>query len=1027
MEKVALSLSPGSLVTILGLLKNFYDSEIFSELIKEYYNTDTTVSVAAIRASASLGNEVSIPHLYKILEKGNNEQQLAAIDALAEIRAPSSVDVLYKNFNTLTINEQRLHIINALNKILPTHEKVRQLNRQLVDNTHLSADLRASAVKGLLETGDIDAIKKIARAEGGRIREEIIAEIIGRSEDEVGAFLGDFDGNTQEFSAKELGLLLCAYIIHVKRPENKYILEKVKKGKLITVRALLHSLLRYEGKFSYPLNIFKTLLILPYYNNDTEACNGKCLEKIVAFITDEQPFQINELSVITLAHLEALFNNVKKNFISVSNVTQKEMLLMVVLANLLERYGNEVLLLDLKEYLRGSMRFTRAELVENIRIALKDATEEEKYRFHACLPLMNLQKKSRNMQVINVLNRIDFNRPFKLRRLNRFIRLAGLLKVKTVIKLLQSILAFARKEHIPFLEETSVVTLCQLYDKTTVDEAQAYFSHLGKNLSSLKGYIRGARFLAPGQYIRNLVDLLLKSSTPDEVKKLTLDSLQEMELHRIKGIYLVLLRLVVKAGLKPVLRQKLGEIITACADPGVFQFLLDLTAEKDAFLKSLAVKTLGHVARRNKNMPREPLISRFYTLLDDPDNGIRQEALVALIALGDDYATEVLGDYFKGKMVKEAPAVLHKLEHPFSNEVISLLLKAVVINNEPLQNTLREVLEELVNGRYAEQIRNVLLEILKRNRENSLTAVERQSAGRAGETTVTEQSKKEFIFKRENTQILTVFFIDIAHYTEKSSLIDTTALMSLIQAFEGIVIPIIRRFNGTLIKTMGDGMLAVFKHPLNAILAGLEIQIKIAAYDQFKVEQEKFQVRVGINTGVVIRKQGDIFGDVVNIASRMETAANPGDIMITYSTYNEIKPYARCTELGKLNIKGIHEPMTAYLVQGMKPEYSYLPQVDEPGNPPVSEAQESETVEGLKQSLFSPRFLIPEHLQFGKELLQDVGERFGQISTAVEEIVWDYQEEYEFKKYLQQKWDELLQVWQKHDAGPGRSTESTVL
>ncbi|MEJ2663703.1 MAG: HEAT repeat domain-containing protein [Spirochaetia bacterium] len=101
MEKVALSLSPGSLVTILGLLKNFYDAEIFSELIKEYYNTDTTVSVAAVRASASLGNEVSIPHLYKILEKGNNEQQLAAIDALAEIRAPSSVDVLYKNFNTL--------------------------------------------------------------------------------------------------------------------------------------------------------------------------------------------------------------------------------------------------------------------------------------------------------------------------------------------------------------------------------------------------------------------------------------------------------------------------------------------------------------------------------------------------------------------------------------------------------------------------------------------------------------------------------------------------------------------------------------------------------------------------------------------------------------------------------------------------------------------------------------------------------------------------------------------------------------
>jgi class 3 adenylate cyclase len=371
--------------------------------------------------------------------------------------------------------------------------------------------------------------------------------------------------------------------------------------------------------------------------------------------------------------------------------------------------------------------------------------------------------------------------------------------------------------------------------------------------------------------------------------------------------------------------------------------------------------------------------------------------------------------------------VLRKLEKPLSSEVISLLLKTLVIDDEALQEVLREVLGGEVNGRYAEQIRNILLELLKYRPQTIQAGTAKSSAAELTDNTMVDRPKKEFIFKRENTQILTVFFIDIASYTEKSSLIDTTTLMSLIESFEGIVIPIIRGLNGTLIKTMGDGMLSVFKHPLNAIISALQIQDKIAQYDQYRVEQEKFQVRIGINTGVVIRKEGDVFGDVVNIASRMETAANPGDIMITYSTYNEIKSYVNCTELGKLNIKGKQQPMTAYLVQGMKPEYSYLPQVNGNEKQPSGDGKAGEAVVGLKQSLFSPCFTIPEKLRFGKDLLRDVGKRFGDISTAVEEIVWDYQEEYEFKRYLQQKWDELILIWQKRDSGADQGLSGAAL
>ena len=174
------------------------------------------------------------------------------------------------------------------------------------------------------------------------------------------------------------------------------------------------------------------------------------------------------------------------------------------------------------------------------------------------------------------------------------------------------------------------------------------------------------------------------------------------------------------------------------------------------------------------------------------------------------------------------------------------------------------------------------------------------------------QAKLEFKFRRENTQVLTVFFIDIAGYTERSSTVDMSSLMKLIKAFEEIVGTSIAEHRGSIVKKMGDGILAVFKHPLNATMAALEVQKKIGDYSSMRVEQEKFQARIGLNTGQVIRKDNDIFGEVVNVASRMQSAATPGDVLLTEATFQEIRDYVRCTELGKIQVKGIKEAITAY-------------------------------------------------------------------------------------------------------------------
>ena len=78
-------------ITLLSSLNNFYDEETFALLIKEFYNSDIDISLTAIKSSESLGNEIAIPHIYKISEKGVLKQKVEEIKNLTEIKATSSI------------------------------------------------------------------------------------------------------------------------------------------------------------------------------------------------------------------------------------------------------------------------------------------------------------------------------------------------------------------------------------------------------------------------------------------------------------------------------------------------------------------------------------------------------------------------------------------------------------------------------------------------------------------------------------------------------------------------------------------------------------------------------------------------------------------------------------------------------------------------------------------------------------------------------------------------------------------------
>ena len=114
---------------------------------------------------------------------------------------------------------------------------------------------------------------------------------------------------------------------------------------------------------------------------------------------------------------------------------------------------------------------------------------------------------------------------------------------------------------------------------------------------------------------------------------------------------------------------------------------------------------------------------------------------------------------------------------------------------------------------------------------------------------------------------------------------------------------------GRLIKTTGDGALAEFASPSAAVRCAVEIQESIAS------GRSSFRLRIGVNLGeVIVGADGDLFGDGINIAVRLEGVADPGGVLISEKVYSEVegKLDAGFEDRGEQQLKNIAKPVRAF-------------------------------------------------------------------------------------------------------------------
>jgi formylglycine-generating enzyme required for sulfatase activity/class 3 adenylate cyclase len=131
-----------------------------------------------------------------------------------------------------------------------------------------------------------------------------------------------------------------------------------------------------------------------------------------------------------------------------------------------------------------------------------------------------------------------------------------------------------------------------------------------------------------------------------------------------------------------------------------------------------------------------------------------------------------------------------------------------------------------------------------------------------------------------------------------------------------LIDPTIIEHHGRLVKSTGDGFLAMFDSPVEAVRCAIVIQQSMVGRNAALPREQWIQYRIGVNLGDVIVETDDIYGDGVNIAARLEGIADPGDLFISGGVYEQVKHKLVCgyQSLGDRQVKNITDPVRVYRV-----------------------------------------------------------------------------------------------------------------
>ena len=170
--------------------------------------------------------------------------------------------------------------------------------------------------------------------------------------------------------------------------------------------------------------------------------------------------------------------------------------------------------------------------------------------------------------------------------------------------------------------------------------------------------------------------------------------------------------------------------------------------------------------------------------------------------------------------------------------------------------------------------------------------------------------------ERVERRLAAILAADVAGYSRLMGENEAGTLARLNALRRELIDPTVGEHKGRVVKTTGDGLLIEFPSVVEAVACALAMQQAMKLHNAAIPQEQRIEFRVGINSGDVIVEDGDIHGDGVNIAARLEALAEPGGICVSAMVHDQVWGRLDCgfEDLGEQSLKNIARPLRIYRV-----------------------------------------------------------------------------------------------------------------